>query len=339
VTLVDNGVGEQMDESVKVSIGLPVYNGQNYLAQAIESVLAQTYSNFELIICDNASEDDTPQICKKYEKLDSRVRYVRNQANIGAAANHNKTYELATGGYFKWISHDDLLAPRYLEACVAALNKDPGAILAQSVVHCIDGEGKVFFVYDHSSVGTGSARQSDRFGGAARNHRCLEIFSVIRTEALAGSVMHAGYAGADQTLIIELALRGRFALVPEPLFLNREHSNRSSKWKDRMELFTWWTGQRGRWICSTWLFVLTCLRLINRHAASPADRIRCYGHLIASLRMKGRLRLLVLEPFAAIDPRFYTGGAKMKKTIARLFWRSGSGRNGGMGKDLNASSS
>jgi glycosyltransferase involved in cell wall biosynthesis len=328
-----------MDETVKVSIGLPVYNGQNYLAHAIESVLAQTYRNFELIICDNASEDNTSKICERYTTLDKRVRYFKNPTNIGAAENHNKCYALASGQYFKWMSHDDMLEPRYLENCVAALNNDPDAVAAQSIVNCINESGETFYVYDHSQSGTGSTRQSDRFRGAVRNHRCLEIFSLIRTETLRGSVMHAGYAGADQTLIVELALRGRFALVPEPLFLNREHPNRSSKWKDRMELFTWWTGQRGRWVCSSWLFVLTCLRLINRYAATPGDRIRCYGHLFRALRLKGRARLLVFEPIALLDPRFYTLLVNLRKAVSRLFWTSRSGKIPKVGDDLNARSS
>src|SRR5262245_43367226 len=136
-----------MDTSVKVSVGLPVYNGENYLAAAVSSVLAQTYSNLELIICDNASEDKTEAICQDFAARDKRVLYYRQPANLGAAVNHNKCFELASGQYFKWISHDDLLEPGYIEACVKVFRDQPNVILVQSVVHCIDEKGHVFEVY------------------------------------------------------------------------------------------------------------------------------------------------------------------------------------------------
>jgi glycosyltransferase involved in cell wall biosynthesis len=298
-----------------VSIGLPVYNGQNYLAAAVESVLAQTYTDLELIICDNASEDDTALICRSFAERDSRVRYYRNPTNLGAAANHNKCFELASGKYFRWLSHDDVIKPRYIQACVEALTENSQAVLAQCIVHCIRENGEVFEVYDHSVHGTGSRHQHERFRAAVETYRCLEIFGLIRTDILSNSILHRPYAGADQALIIEMALRGPFVLVPECLFLNRDHPGRSSRWKDRMELFTWWTGQRGKWICSSWIFYADCLRLINRYAERPYDRLRCYEHLLSSVRLKGRARLLLFEPFAAINPGIYTFARTAKKAL------------------------
>ena len=125
----------------KVSIGLPVYNGQHYLRQAIESIVNQTYRNFEVIICDNASTDDTPAICAEYAAREPRIRYHRQPQNIGATANFNRTFELASGPYFKWAAHDDVLEPTYLEKCVAVLEQTPDAVLCQSLVKMVTDQG------------------------------------------------------------------------------------------------------------------------------------------------------------------------------------------------------
>ena len=100
----------------RLTIGLPVYNGANYLAHSLDALLGQSFEDFELIISDNASTDDTPDICRRYEKQDSRVRYIRQPQNIGLAPNHNFTVELARGELFKWASHDDLYARDLLKS-------------------------------------------------------------------------------------------------------------------------------------------------------------------------------------------------------------------------------
>src|ERR1043165_9639676 len=109
----------------KVSIGLPVYNGANYLAESIDSILQQTYSDFELIISDNASTDATEELCRSYAARDGRVRYFRQKQNLGCALNSNFVFRQSTGEYFKWISHDDLHAPRFVERCVEVPDRDP----------------------------------------------------------------------------------------------------------------------------------------------------------------------------------------------------------------------
>src|SRR3954470_23138397 len=106
----------------RVTIGLPVYNGARYLAEAIESVLAQTFTDFELVISDNASTDATAAIALQYAARDPRVRYSRNRENIGSARNFGRAFELATGEFFKWMASDDLISPEFLENCVAALD-------------------------------------------------------------------------------------------------------------------------------------------------------------------------------------------------------------------------
>ena len=98
----------------RVSIGLPVYNGENFLEFALDSILGQTFQDFELIISDNASTDATESICRRYAAKDSRIRYYRNPNNQGAAQNYNRVFALARGEYFKWAAHDDVCKPNYL---------------------------------------------------------------------------------------------------------------------------------------------------------------------------------------------------------------------------------
>jgi glycosyltransferase involved in cell wall biosynthesis len=118
-----------------VSIGLPVYNGERYLALAIRSVLEQTFEDFELIISDNASTDGTQEMAREFARADRRVRYQRMSRNLGPARNFNRLTLLARGRYFQWISHDDLWAPSLLAELVSPLDIDESVILSHSRVH------------------------------------------------------------------------------------------------------------------------------------------------------------------------------------------------------------
>src|SRR3954468_18589343 len=106
----------------RLSIGLPVYNGEDFLAESLDSLLGQTYENFELIISDNASTDATADICRGYANHDSRVRYLRQQHNIGLAPNHNFVFSESRGELFKWAAADDLYGRDLLKLCVEALD-------------------------------------------------------------------------------------------------------------------------------------------------------------------------------------------------------------------------
>ena len=306
----------------RVSIGLPVYNGERFLAGAIASILAQTYTEFELIICDNASTDRTGEICRGFASNDPRVRYHRQPRNLGATANFNRCFELASGEYFKWAADDDLLEPRFLEACVDALDDDPGAVLSQSLVKVVDETDRLIEIYDHSAYGTSSPRPSERLSGRLRG-TCLEVFGLIRSDVLRESALIQSYIGSDRALLVDLALRGRFALVSEPLFINRDHLGRCTRITrargDRRYIIAWYDTQLSHQrVLSTWQFHLACLRLIRRHVRSPVERLRCHAQLIASLRARTAAYLL-LEPLMVVSPRALT----LARAIKRAFRRAG----------------
>lgn len=233
-----------------VSIGIPVYNGAKYIAETLDSILAQTLTDFEVIVSDNASTDNTREIVEAYIAKDSRIRYYRNESNIGAAPNYNRTFELSRGKYFHWNAHDDLIAPTYLEKCVAILEADPGIVLAHTRTEVIGPEGQVFEfpvnpdgsakysvtdsqgrlfmgeldVYDRK---LDSNNRKERFFNAMDLRGCYETFGLIRADALRRTHLQENYYGTDTVMLTELALLGRFYVLREKLFMNRRHPDQS----------------------------------------------------------------------------------------------------------------
>jgi glycosyltransferase involved in cell wall biosynthesis len=260
-----------------VSIGVPVFNGANFVASAIESILAQTFADFELIICDNASTDATPEICRSFAGRDRRIRYQRNEHNLGAAQNFNLAFQLARGRYFKWAAHDDLIAPDFLRQCVAALEADPGAVLCQSLVRIIDAAGRELGIYDSALTGTRSRQPAERFAAVVLTRPlCTDLLGVIRSDVLRRTRLHLPYHGGDRALLTELALLGRFLQVREPLFLSREHPDRAERIVAPDELQRWYTPASARLTISpNWCLFRDYRRAVREHVPDPGERHRC----------------------------------------------------------------
>jgi glycosyltransferase involved in cell wall biosynthesis len=213
-----------------VGIGLPVFNGERFLEKAIQSILAQTYRNFELVICDNASTDGTERICRAAAESDSRVRYYRNPENIGAYPNFNRCFELSRGKYFKWAAHDDMLAPEYLEACVAAMEARPDAVVCQSELDFIDAAGNKLGVCGTDLAGAESSEPHVRFTAAAlKPHDVYDIMGVFRRDVLEGSSLLVSFHGSDRALLAELTLTGAFIHLARPLLQVRDHQDRYTR--------------------------------------------------------------------------------------------------------------
>jgi len=214
----------------KVSIGIPVYNGENYLESAIRSVLAQDYQDIELIIADNASTDRTQTICKDYADTDRRVRYFRNPKNLGAAPNYNKVFHESVGQYFKWLAHDDLLLPGYVETTVKTLEADPGLVLCNTVIDYVDGEGQHLGFYKSVMSESDSDNAGRRFATLVlKSHTCVDFFGMIRRTAMQDSILHMPFSGADKAFLAQMALRGRMRQVDKPLLQMREHEARYTR--------------------------------------------------------------------------------------------------------------
>ncbi|MEA5617315.1 glycosyltransferase family 2 protein [Cronbergia sp. UHCC 0137] len=214
------------NQQPKLSIGLPVYNGEKYLQESLDSLLAQTFEDFELIISDNASTDKTEEICRTYAAQDKRIRYYRNETNIGCAGNFNRVVELASSEYFKWAAYDDLHAPDMVQKCIDVLEKDPTYILCHSQTSFIDEQGN-FFQHYGIKLNTNLVKPHERFHELLTKHLCYQMYGVIRHSALKKIPPMGGYGNADGILLLRLGLLGRFYEIPEYLFFARCHPGQS----------------------------------------------------------------------------------------------------------------
>lgn len=225
-----------------VSVGLPVYNAERYLAEALDDLLAQSHTDLDIVISDNGSTDRTQEICERYAAKDSRIRYLRQDRNRGAGWNHNEVLKNARAPYFRWYAYDDRLDPKCIEACAAVLDANSQTILAWPLTTVIDGACEVSYEYrddlpfDNS---TPTKRLRSLLGFATEEtllHMCYPIYGLVRRDVLLDTNMHGTIASADTVLLCELALRGPWELVPQRLFYNRRHAGSSAIDKSPEEL-------------------------------------------------------------------------------------------------------
>jgi glycosyltransferase involved in cell wall biosynthesis len=223
------GGSEHTEDVPLVSVGLPVYNGERYLEQAIDCVLGQTYPNLELIISDNASTDSTAAIAERYAATDERVTYHRAEVNGGVAWNFNRVVELATGPFFKWMACDDLIEPEFVEVAVAGLSRHPEAVLSHSASRVIGPDGE-YLRDDWTKIRVDDPDPVRRFRAVLiEPHTCMWQFGVIRLDVLRSLPWQpiGGYSHADGVLLERLALIGPFHHSPEALFSYRRHPGQS----------------------------------------------------------------------------------------------------------------
>jgi glycosyltransferase involved in cell wall biosynthesis len=206
----------------RLVIALAVYNGEKYLSQAIESILSQTFTDFKLLIGDNASTDATPVICQKYAQQDDRITYYRHPKNVGASINHNFLFQPGDAPYFKWAAHDDVLKPDYLEKCIALLDQNPNLAIAHSLSIEIDQHGKQLKTYDCEPRLNGILPRT-RFWNILSTNYFNEVFGVMRTQLIKNTNLYGSYVGADRNFTAEMILQGDVGYVEEYLFLRRHH--------------------------------------------------------------------------------------------------------------------
>ena len=262
----------------RVSIGLPVFNGENYLSRALDSLLAQTYTDFEIIISDNGSTDRTKEICQTYAARDPRMRYYRHEKNVGAARNFNFTFEVAVGEYFKWAAHDDMCAPEFLQRCVEILNHNPDIVVAYPLTLFLDENDKPQWTYA-DNLHLQSPRASERLSQFFENPGwCHPVFGLIRTSTLSKTQRIGNYPRSDRNLLGELALYGYFYQIPEHLFLRRIHPEISTVVnKTEAELAAWFDPlKKGKMVFPRWRRLFEYLRAISRAPLSWSERRRCF---------------------------------------------------------------
>jgi glycosyltransferase involved in cell wall biosynthesis len=269
-----------MEERVTVSLGLPVHNGERFLEQALRSLVDQSFRDFELIISDNASTDRTASICRSFAARDDRIRYVRSDVNLGAAANFNRAFYLSSGRYFKWAAHDDVCGRDFLLRCVESLDRDPSVVLSHPVPVRIDEDGRWVRTIP-SRLTVNSPTPSVRFGNVMRKSNwCLPIFGLIRREALAITQLMTG-VGSDHVLLAQLSLHGRFHEVTEPLFFHRHHEDRYVRsYGTVREKASWWDpAWKRKSAVPKWNQLAGYVAAVNGAPISAKERTRCYVHI------------------------------------------------------------
>lgn len=292
-------------ENVMLSIGLPVYNGENFLARAIDSILSQSFTDFELIIADNGSTDATHDICRDYADRENRIRFYHNLSNIGAAANFRKVFHLSKGKYFKWAAHDDLLAPEYLTQCIEQLEKRSDIILCHSQVRIIDQEGKMIRNENQENRDFDSPDPVRRFSSLILNDLDnYEVFGVIRREILQQSPLIQGFIASDRTLRAELGLRGKICIINQPLFLCRDHPQRSIRLMPAHHLRGQWFDPKikGRFLFPHWRILYEYCKCPGRVRLSLPVRIKCYLIALQWVTVHMNWARLVSDPLLVLFP-------------------------------------
>jgi glycosyltransferase involved in cell wall biosynthesis len=215
-------------KSPRVSLGLPVYNGENFVSEAIQSILEQDFDDFELVITDNASTDTTADICLEFALRDKRIRYVRNERNLGAAANFNRAFELSSGAYFKWCAHDDVLDRGFLTDCVRALDGNASHVIAYPRLLGIDETGQQTSYVERVLPDMGGSSPASRFRLMVAAHGWdAAMFGLWRRDALLKTTLHEPYYGSDCALLAEMAILGPFVQAPNAILYSRDHPTRS----------------------------------------------------------------------------------------------------------------
>jgi glycosyltransferase involved in cell wall biosynthesis len=299
---MEHDMGAKMPESAthtpRLSIGVPVYNEERYLDGCIRSILAQTYTDFEVIICDNASTDRTHSIAREWAERDSRISVHRAERNRGAAPNFNWCFELARGELFKWSAADDILKPEYFERCVAALDANPDASLAYSGAFDIDADGGIIGeIHDNQwPLRFGSQDVRERILDLmAANHACISVFGVMRSAALRKSTLIGAYAASDHVLLVEMALKGRFIRIGDDLLLHREHPGRfTRKLKSQQSRGNWFDTSRRGPAFPNWRLLREYSRAILVSELPASTKLTCMTEVARWLKW-GAGKLLVAD--------------------------------------------
>jgi len=221
-----------------VSIGMPVYNGERYITQALDSLLSQDYDNFELIISDNASSDSSPDICLEYKNKDDRIKFYRNDKNIAAKDNFRRVLELSSGQYFMWAACDDLWTPNYISSLLKALTSDENSVLAFSQLNNIDENGNICREYPNLHLLSSKAPLIDRLNNIIwfreEDGKANLVYGLIRSDILKQIDIFKPYGfgnwGVDYLLVFRLALFGKFLFINDSCFYKRLTEESISRW-------------------------------------------------------------------------------------------------------------
>jgi glycosyltransferase involved in cell wall biosynthesis len=298
----------------KVSIGMPLYNAEIYVEEALKSILAQTYTNFELIISDNASTDRTQSICSTYAEKDSRIIYHRNEKNLGIAPNFNKVFQLSKGEYFKWAAYDDILEPEFLMSCVKTLDANPDVVICYPRAKVIDEKGNYVIDYD-PGPNTASFKPQERFQNLILYPEyAIQQMGLIRSAVMRQTVLMGSYPSSDEVFLAELSLLGRYYEIPERLFIYRRSNQQlANKLDQRSRVPFFDTALAGKIVLPKWLYFFACLNVIYQNKLDWTEKLSCYITMIRWFFVAPHIRALGKDLLLAI----YQYCKRIRKIISR----------------------
>jgi glycosyltransferase involved in cell wall biosynthesis len=301
----------------KVAIGLPVYNGATYLRDALDGILAQRFTDFEVLISDNGSVDDTEAICRDYATRDARIRYVRQPENLGAAHNFNYVFHHTSAPYFRWAAHDDIMDVDYLSDCMAAFDADSGdGVLAYPRTMRIDAQGQRLglfldpaLAYDLNPAQRLAALIAPEDPKMSLAIMCFPVFGLVRRDILEKTSLIANFPRSDTLLIVELALWGRWISIEAPHFLRREHdqgsvisAEKAATGLERERLLAEWfdPARKGRFPATRTRLALGYIAATLKPPMPLAMRLKCLRIALGwfgrhARLIRGEVRILVTE--------------------------------------------
>lgn len=258
-----------------VSLCVPVYNGARYLPETLASLRAQDHADLEVIISDNGSSDATEEICRAAVADDERIKYVRSPVNRGGAWNFNAALGLARGEYSKIAAADDVLLPRFVSGCVAALEAGgPEYILAFPRTRLIDAHSTVFEDLQDATLHVDQDTASERIERFLRAQASHIVYGLMRTDCVRATRGFRPVVGDDLVLLVELACRGRFALVDEQLFLQRRHDAQfSARGVDQTDWYA--PGRDARFTFPQTVSNWELYRAVRTSPVPMAEKARC----------------------------------------------------------------
>lgn len=288
----------------RVGIGMPVYNCAPYIGQAIESHLAQTFGDFELVITDNQSTDGTEEVCRRYVSLDRRVRYLKNEANLGGPGNFRRAFRHCRGEYHKWSTADDWWGPTFLAQALEILDRDSETVVVYPRTVMVDDAGHETGRYD-DALHLRDDRPSQRFIQLYNTVTlCHAHLGLIRRDVMARTALIGRELASDIRFLAELSLYGKFHVLPEYLFYRRFHQTSSSWNRTDLERQTAYYAPRGSGFrFHTWRRYGALLRAVARAPIAPGEKLRLLRYLGGLMkRQRGRL-LREVARLGKADPR------------------------------------
>lgn len=299
----------------RVSVGMPVYNAEQFIEESLESILGQTFEDFELIISDNASTDRTEEICRSHATKDERIFYVRSRENYGVIQNFNQVLRISSGEYFKWAASDDICGLDYLRRAVDVLDADPSVVLVWAKTEGIDEEGNHIDLPAelsdlNSPLSVYSPDPVVRFRRLMRHMWWVDgpFYGLIRAQALE-TRLHPIHMSGDQILLAELSLLGRFYEIPDVTFSSRVHAGKTSRASTlRARALVVDPPLRSRRSLGWWRLVsgypqriAMYLSIISRAAITPDQKLQCYAEVARTLAWWMRLRVSGILPDTLAD--------------------------------------